>query len=120
MGLLLSSQGEAYKFPSLSTQRPPLPPPFPPPRSVDKEEYRLPSWSTHRSPMRFFMLFLSSPPRMGGVGDRKKGVEEVWRRPNPNCPCLDDPDDAGTADLEEEEEECDDDDDFEEARIVRR
>jgi len=55
-----------------------------------------------------------------GDGDRKKGEEEVWRRPKPNCPCLDDPDDAGTADLEEEEEECDDDDDFEEARIVRR
>jgi len=118
MGSLLSSQRDAYKFPSLSTQRPP-PPPLPPPRSVDSDEYRLPSWSTRRSPIRCFMLFLRSPPRMGD-GDRKKGEEEVWRRPNPNCPCLDDPDDAGTADLEEEEEECDDDDDFEEARIVRR
>jgi len=116
----LSSQRDEYKFPSLSTQRPPLPPPFPPPpRSVDIDEYRLPSWSTHRSPMRFFMLFLSSPPRMGGVGDRKKGEEEVWRRPNPKCPCLA-PDDAGITVLEEEEE-CDDDKDvFEEARIVRR
>jgi len=59
---------------------------------------------------------------MGGVGDRKKGEEEVWRRPNPNCcPCLAPDDDAGIAVLEEEEEECDDDkDDFEEARIVRR
>jgi len=58
---------------------------------------------------------------MGGVGDRKKGVEEVWRRPNPTCPCLAPDDDAGIAVLEVEEEECDDDkDDFDEARIVRR
>jgi len=56
---------------------------------------------------------------MGGVGDRKKGVEEVWRRPSPNCPCLDDPDDAGITVLDVEEEECDA-EDFEEARIVRR
>jgi len=64
------------------------------------------------------MLFLSPPPppRMGG-GDRKKAEEEFWRRPSPDCPCLDDLDDAGTIVLEEEEV-CDD--DFEEARIVRR
>mmetsp|Transcript_13855 Transcript_13855/g.15561 ORF Transcript_13855/g.15561 Transcript_13855/m.15561 type:complete len:116 (+) Transcript_13855:131-478(+) len=115
MGSLLSSQRDEYKFPSLSTQRPP-PPPLPPPRSVDSDEYRLPSWSTRRSPIRCFMLFLRSPPRMGG-GDRKKGGEEVWRRPSPNCPSLD-PDDAGI--VLEEEEECGDADDFEEARIVRR
>jgi len=62
------------------------------------------------------MLFLSSPPRIGG-GDRKKGEEEVLRRPSPSGPCLD-PDDAGIIVLEEEE--CVDEDDFEEARIFRR
>jgi len=56
---------------------------------------------------------------MGGVGDRKKGEEEVWRRPSPSGPSLD-PHDAGITVLEEEEEECVDKDDFEEARIVRR